>query len=326
MRFKKRILLWVLAGIAGAMPLYAAEDTASAAKPPASETLERLRRLKQENPQEFQRLIQERKTQIKSKVQEFQQKNPEKFEGFRKQVSENRMHRLRKMKQENPESFHRDMQGRAQRFEKLKQENPERVQKFMEKHPRFNERVNKAAFHRGAQQSGRGEFQGRPHQTGNFQERKKEGAAQERRQGNGEFQNRPAPQNASQFVSRPEARENFTEGAAPRGQNFPRNNPGANGQNQPRFNPTQNSQSSGPFQNPGYNKPFEGNNRPVQPGRDFQRTGSGAPANAQSFRPQAREVKRDRAPQQEFGGARRPSQGGSSLGGGPGGGPRRRDR
>lgn len=301
MRFKKRILLWVLAGIAGAMPLYAAEDTASAAKPPASETLERLRRLKQENPQEFQRLIQERKTQIKSKVQEFQQKNPEKFEGFRKQVSENRMHRLRKMKQENPESFHRDMQGRAQRFEKLKQENPERVQKFMEKHPRFNERVNKAAFHRGA--------------------------GQERRQGNGEIQNRPALQNGSQFVSRPEARENFTEGAAPRGQNFPRNSSGANGQNQPRprFNPTQNSQSSGPFQNPGYNKPFEGNNRPVQPGRDFQRTGSGAPANAQSFRPQAREVKRDRAPQ-EFGGARRPSQGGSSLGGGPGGGARRRDR
>lgn len=316
MGLKKWIFLGAAAAIAGAMPLYAAEDAASGLQPPASETLSRLQRLKQENPQEFQRLVQERKNQIKSKAQEFRQKNPEKFESFRKQVSENRIQRLRKMKRENPEGFQRDMQGRAQRFEKMKQENPERFQKFIEKHPRFNERLSKTPFHRGAQQSGSGEFRRRTDPQGNFQERK-DALRQERLNGDGELENHPVPQNGSQFVSRPDFRKNSEEGAGPRRQNFSQNTPPVNGPKQPRFNQLQGPQNSGQFQEPGYN-------RPAQPKRDFQRTGNGASGGNQNFRPQAREVSRDR-PQQQFGGARRPSQGGS-LGGGSGGGPRRRDR
>lgn len=320
----------MLAGFAGTLPVYAAENGAS--QPSASETLERLRRLKEENPQEFHRLVKERKAQIKSKVREFKQNNPEKFEGFRKQVSENRVQRLRKMKRENPEGFHRDMQGRAQRFEKMKRENPERFQKFIEKHPRFNEHMNKSSFTRGGGQPGSGQFRGRSNQLGqpgqssqpgNFEGRK-ENLRQEGPRG-GEFKNPGAGQNDSQFVSRPDFKRNGAEHTGQSERNFQQSGPNFNGQNRPQFNSQpSNDQDPGRFQNTGYNRPFEGGNRAASQNGNFQRNENG-PGPAQNFRPQPGGVTRGGG-QQQFGGARRPAHGDGSFGGGPGGGPRRRDR
>lgn len=202
MLFKKYIFLLstIAIAFASAMPLSAEETSAPMPQAPVSETLQRLQRLKQENPVEFQRLIEERKNQIKFKVQEFRQRSPDKFNDFKKQISEKRMNRLRRMKQENPQAFQRDMQGRAERFGRMRQENPERFKKFMDNHPRLRERMT-SSFNENGKKIGRVID---PRQNDNFRDRRDGNKQTPGERGELRRQERgSARQNGSQFAPRP---------------------------------------------------------------------------------------------------------------------------
>ncbi len=319
MNAKKYLLLISFLICAGALSARAEDPSAGAVQPVSSETFSRLSRLKEENPEEFQRLIQERKAQIKSKVQEFRQKNPEKFEGFRKQMSEKRISRLKKMKQENPENFQRDMQGRAERFQRMKQENPQGFQKFMDNHPKFNARMNRRDFqHNGqipGQEAGSPHSQNRENLQGkreNFKERieRREERVQEHQAGQG----------GSQFVSRPDLRKNSGEFS---GQNtslqreeFSQNHPRGRAQMESRQALNPGVSGSGPLNGSVYGKHFQDTDRSVAGENNFQ---GKRPEKGGEMRPFQRGAA-DRGQQGLNGGG----QGAQSRRGGTGDGSRRR--
>lgn len=118
--------------------------------------LEELKKLKQQNPAEFDRLVRERKQKMKQKLQELKEKDPEKFQEVKEKIRTNRQQYLKRLQQENPERFQNIMHEKMQKLEALKQSDPEKYQRFMEKHPRLAQRI---------QAGGRGPGTGRQKET-----------------------------------------------------------------------------------------------------------------------------------------------------------------
>ena len=137
-----------LIGIAGASPAWAENSPPSDGSAPepqrVNKKLEELKKLKQDNPAEFDRLVQERKRKMKQKLQDLKEKDPEKYREVKEKIRKNRQQYLKKLQQENPERFQKIMHEKMQKLEALKQSDPEKYQRFMEKHPRLAQRVQVA--------------------------------------------------------------------------------------------------------------------------------------------------------------------------------------
>lgn len=128
-----------------------AEDAAPAPAPAGSSTdqtahpnrqkVEALKRLKEENPEEFQRVVKARKAAIKQKLKELKEKDPQKFQEVKQRVIRQRRERLERLRKENPEKFRQIMQKKRQRFEQMKQTNPEQYERYMQKHPKLAARL-----------------------------------------------------------------------------------------------------------------------------------------------------------------------------------------
>ncbi len=108
-----------------ALKARAEEAPASTTSPAPSDSGEGFRdrlaywkKLKQENPDEFKRLAEGRKTEMKQRLQEWKAKNPEKFEEFKRRRQQHRLGKLGRLEKENPQKF----------------------QEFLQKHPRLTER------------------------------------------------------------------------------------------------------------------------------------------------------------------------------------------
>ena len=94
---------------------------------PFQDRVARWKELKEKNPEEFERRVQERKQQIRERVQKMKQNDPQKFEDFKEKFSERRREKAENLKRENPEQF--------------KQEMRQRMQKLMQNHPQMAERM-----------------------------------------------------------------------------------------------------------------------------------------------------------------------------------------
>ena len=103
------------------------------------ERISTLRKLKTENPEAFQRAVQQKKQRIHQKVSEFRENNPEKFERVKKNVLRGRREHLQNLRQQDPQEFQRVMGGRVQKFREWKDQHPEKFQKFEKNHPRAAE-------------------------------------------------------------------------------------------------------------------------------------------------------------------------------------------
>ncbi len=229
----------------------------------------RLKQLKEQNPEEFQRIVQERKSQIKSRFDEYRQASPEQFENLKGRVVEKRRHRLERMKNENPEKFRQVMGERREKFEKMRAENPERAKRFMEKHPRFEERMNRMQEFRSGERRGASQNAGlqnpRVRELKNRGPQNSGGLQQAGRQGG------PQPQ---QFRQQGAVQGAGAQGLSPR--------PGAQGMR--GKGPAENSQGfqRGPVQNAGpqpFGKPGVNRGAP-----QVNRQGPGS--SNQQFRPQ----------------------------------------
>lgn len=96
-----------------------------------------LQRLKEENPQEFNRVVGERKARIKAYLRELKEKDPEKFEQMKSQFKHRRIERWKKLRQEDPEAFQRLMEKRHAQLLELRRTDPEKYEKIVRKHPRL---------------------------------------------------------------------------------------------------------------------------------------------------------------------------------------------
>ena len=131
-------------------PALWAEDASrlpQGSKPPqkVQEKMAKLKELKQNNPQEFERVVGERKAKIKEKLATLKEENPQKFQEVREHIRHRRREHLQNLKEKNPEKFEELMKKRSDKLQELKTRNPEHYQQFLETHPGLKE--NMQAWH-----------------------------------------------------------------------------------------------------------------------------------------------------------------------------------
>jgi len=97
-----------------------------------------LQKLKEENPEEFQRIVGERKSRIKSRLRELKARDPEKFEEMKTQFKHRRMEHLKRLREEDPEQFQQLMEERRSQLLELQRTDPERYEMILRKHPRLS--------------------------------------------------------------------------------------------------------------------------------------------------------------------------------------------
>ncbi len=129
-------------------PVPQASNQGWSQRPDRQQRIEALKKLKAENPEEFARVVKERKEKLKARLQDLKQKDPEKFKEVTRKMRERRKERLQKLRQENPEKFREIMRKKAEKLEDLKEKNPEKYQQFMKNHPRLAERMEHRGEHR----------------------------------------------------------------------------------------------------------------------------------------------------------------------------------
>ena len=160
----------------GLVSVYAfAEDTVKTA-PDRQAKIEALKKLKAENPEEFKRVVKERKEKLKAKLEELKAKDPEKYKEVTQRMRERRREHLEKLREENPEKFREIMQKKAERLKELKEKDPARYAEFMKNHPKVADRLqnhHNRGIHRGealgvrdyGKGLGRGKGEGVDHRT-----------------------------------------------------------------------------------------------------------------------------------------------------------------
>ena len=116
--------------------------------------IEALKKLKTEHPEEFRRVVKERKEKVKEKLQELKEKDPEKYKEVTERMRERRKERLERLRQENPEKFREKMKEKAEKLNELKEKDPARYAEFMKNHPKLSEKIEKHeakghGYHRG---------------------------------------------------------------------------------------------------------------------------------------------------------------------------------
>lgn len=133
-----------------------AEDAGAPSRDKREEKIAKWKQLKEENPEEFRRLIQERKQHLKERLQDLKEKDPEKFEEVKKRMFEHRKEYLQNLRRENPDKYQEVVRRRWQKLDEFKTQNPERFKEFMDKHPRVAERWDKREQKRERAKRGRG--------------------------------------------------------------------------------------------------------------------------------------------------------------------------
>ena len=106
------------------------------AKPPQEE-IERLQRLKKENPEEFRRVVQERREKLQERLAYLKEHDPEAYKRTMAELAKRRMNRLMELKKNNPEEYKRVMaqqkERMEQRREELRKKDPKAYQELMER-------------------------------------------------------------------------------------------------------------------------------------------------------------------------------------------------
>jgi DNA-directed RNA polymerase specialized sigma24 family protein len=107
------------------------------------EKKEDLLKLKQENPEKFKEVIQQKRERIEKRMEYLKQNDPEKYQQIMQKIRERNKERLEELRKENPEKFKEVMQKRkealGERLERLKVENPERYQQIVQRHKKIQE-------------------------------------------------------------------------------------------------------------------------------------------------------------------------------------------
>jgi len=134
--------LGVIAGLTGSV-LFVKEGVASGSgemSPAFQERLAAWHKLREENPEAFQKFIGQRKNQIQGRLRHLRETDPEQFQQAKQNLMQHERQNLRRLQARNPEQFKEFMQRKMQRIE---QRNPEQFQRFLENHPRMKSHLGR---------------------------------------------------------------------------------------------------------------------------------------------------------------------------------------
>lgn len=110
-------------------------------KQPSPERIAYLKKLKQENPEEFQKVINERKKKIKEKMKELKEKDPQKYQEIMRNMQQRQNVELKRLRQENPEQFYKIMENKRQRLLELKKNDPKKFEELIKANPELKDRL-----------------------------------------------------------------------------------------------------------------------------------------------------------------------------------------
>ena len=96
-----------------------------------------LRRLRKENPEEYQQLVKKRKQNLRKRLHKLRREDPEKFKEVVNNRRERVRNRLERLRREDPERFKETISQRKkllrERLERIKKEDPERYERIMKR-------------------------------------------------------------------------------------------------------------------------------------------------------------------------------------------------
>ena len=131
--------VWAAASPCGAEPPSDAPAVESGAPETAQvqQELQHLRQLRQDDPEEFQRAVGERKAQLHQQLQQMKAQHPEQFQQFMGQVRQRRRERLEQLRTQDPARY-QDVIARRQarmqeRLERLKTQDPARYERVQQR-------------------------------------------------------------------------------------------------------------------------------------------------------------------------------------------------
>ncbi len=142
-----------------------AEDTTAQENAPTGDRyekrqakIEELKKLKQENPAEFERVMKERKEKMRAKLADLKEKDPQKYQEVKERMAHRRKEELTRLKREDPKKFQEIMARKEKKLEDLKKTDPARYAEVLKNHPHLAERLE----HRegGHEKWHRGEYRG----------------------------------------------------------------------------------------------------------------------------------------------------------------------
>lgn len=99
--------------------------------------LEKLKKLREENPEKFKQTIQQRKNKLKKRLAYLKKNNPEKFKALMQQRRINQKKHLKHLRRTNPEKFKEVVERKRNilenRLQKIKENNPEKFKEIVQK-------------------------------------------------------------------------------------------------------------------------------------------------------------------------------------------------
>jgi len=122
----------------GRDPVAVVEETPAAETAgPVVEEAQRLRRLKQEDPEQFRRVVQGKKAKLRERLAHLKETDPEAYRRAMARLRERREHRLAWLREHRPEAYRRLMAQRRQRLEgrleELRTRDPQRYEELVAK-------------------------------------------------------------------------------------------------------------------------------------------------------------------------------------------------
>ena len=99
--------------------------------------LEKLKKLREENPEKFKQTIQQRKNKLKKRLAYLKKNNPEKFKALMQQRRINQKKHLEHLRRTNPEKFKEVVERKRNilenRLQKIKENNPHKYKEIVQK-------------------------------------------------------------------------------------------------------------------------------------------------------------------------------------------------
>ena len=102
----------------------------------AQQEVERLRQLKQQDPEAYQKAVSQKKQALRERMAHLKETDPEAFERMKHHLQEQQRHRLARLKENDPEKFHEVMQRRQEAQERWKNATPEQRKEWKQQHPK----------------------------------------------------------------------------------------------------------------------------------------------------------------------------------------------
>ena len=94
-----------------------------------------LKKLEKENPQEYKRIIEQRKEEMRQKLELLKQQDPAKYEEIRRRMVEAQKERLKSIRENDPDRFRQIVNDQLTKLKDLQARDPKRYAEVLKNNP-----------------------------------------------------------------------------------------------------------------------------------------------------------------------------------------------